>query len=52
MRAIEEVKSEIKQAQHEMMIAIDNSDVQEAYRLEKRIDELQKELFRLKTCEE
>jgi hypothetical protein len=51
MRQIEEVKTEIRELQNEMAIAIENGNMTEAYDMEKKIDELQKELFGLKSCQ-
>ncbi|NOS92484.1 MAG: hypothetical protein HOP30_11215 [Cyclobacteriaceae bacterium] len=44
---MEELKQEIIGLQDEMALAIDNGDVTHAYDLEKKIDELQKQLIRL-----
>jgi hypothetical protein len=51
MNTIEDLKLRIRLLQEELSTAIEEGDLNEAHRLEYRIDELQNQLFRLKTTE-
>jgi len=49
--SIEDLKIEIKSLQDELAIAYEGGESVEAYDLEKKIDELQAQLFRQKSAE-